>query len=213
MVTFKNDQHHIWQKLKGKKNAASCRTLSSTYLGHVADQQGIHPNPKKVDAILQAKTPKDQKELWAYLGLLNFYGKFISITCSLHCIACLFPTCTAVRDCFRKLMSVCGHTICRTYRFTAYKQFVWWVWGKLGRHRRVRLPCCVVGKIRERFPSMPNIGPGVVECETGSCGLGLQLLCSASGMHCTGAAYESREHRRPRPPCRWGRLPPTPGSS
>ena len=51
---------------------------SIEYLGHVVDKQGIHPNPKKVDAILQAKTPKDQKELRAFLGLLTYYRKFIS---------------------------------------------------------------------------------------------------------------------------------------
>lgn len=38
----------------------------------------IHPNPKKVNAILQANTPRYQNEPKAFLGLLNFYGKFIS---------------------------------------------------------------------------------------------------------------------------------------
>ncbi|KAM7291921.1 uncharacterized protein ISCGN_025219 [Ixodes scapularis] len=46
----------------------------------------------------------------------------------------------------------------KKYRFTAYKEFVWWIWGRLGRRRRVRLPCCVVGRIREQFPSATYTG-------------------------------------------------------
>ncbi|CAN8015598.1 unnamed protein product [Ixodes persulcatus] len=46
----------------------------------------------------------------------------------------------------------------KKYRFTAYKEFVWWIWGMLGRRRRVRLPCCVVGRIREQFPSATYTG-------------------------------------------------------
>lgn len=49
-------------------------------------------------------------------------------------------------------------TIPRKYRYTAYKEFVWWIWGRLGRFRRVRLPCCVVARIREEFPSATYTG-------------------------------------------------------
>ncbi|KAM7309829.1 uncharacterized protein ISCGN_006814 [Ixodes scapularis] len=88
VVTGKNDQHHlrnldiVLQKLKESGlhlgNEKCCFMQDSIeYLGHVVDKQGIHPNPK-VNAVLQAKTPKDQKELRAFLGLLNYYGKFIS---------------------------------------------------------------------------------------------------------------------------------------
>ncbi|KAM7312416.1 hypothetical protein ISCGN_009321 [Ixodes scapularis] len=55
----------------------SCSCLQP---GHVVDKQEIHPNPKKVDAILEAKTPKDQKELGKFRGLLNYYEKFINNT-------------------------------------------------------------------------------------------------------------------------------------
>lgn len=47
------------------------------FLGYVVDHQGIHPASKKVDAIYNAKPPKNIKELQAFLGLLNFYERFI----------------------------------------------------------------------------------------------------------------------------------------
>lgn len=40
-----------------------------------------------------------------------------------------------------------------TFRFMAYRQFVTWCWGYLGRHHRVPLPSCVVSRVRKAFPS------------------------------------------------------------
>lgn len=37
----------------------------------------IKPNPEKVKAIVEARAPNNLKELQAYLGLLNHYGKFV----------------------------------------------------------------------------------------------------------------------------------------
>lgn len=50
------------------------------YIGHDVDKLGIHPSPKKVETILAAKIPNDQKERGAFLKLLKYYGKFISNT-------------------------------------------------------------------------------------------------------------------------------------
>ena len=47
------------------------------YLGHRIDAEGLHPTVDKVDAICQAPTPQSCTELKAYLGLLNYYNKFI----------------------------------------------------------------------------------------------------------------------------------------
>ncbi|XP_060072401.1 P2X purinoceptor 7-like [Ylistrum balloti] len=41
------------------------------------------------------------------------------------------------------------------YRYTAYRQFVRWCWGYLGKSIRVPLPACAVKIIRETFPA-PN---------------------------------------------------------
>ena len=56
---------------------------SVAYLGHIIDHQGLHPSPEKVRAIHEAPTPKNSTELKAFLGLINYYRKFI---CNLSCI-------------------------------------------------------------------------------------------------------------------------------
>ncbi|XP_060077950.1 P2X purinoceptor 7-like [Ylistrum balloti] len=38
-------------------------------------------------------------------------------------------------------------------RYIAYRQFVRWCWGWLGRHVRVTLPACAVSSIRNTFPA------------------------------------------------------------
>ncbi|KAJ8031444.1 hypothetical protein HOLleu_24635 [Holothuria leucospilota] len=49
-------------------------------------------------------------------------------------------------------------TASQQYRYTAYRQFVRWCWGFLGRHVRVVLPACAVIRIRETFPSEEFVG-------------------------------------------------------
>ncbi len=48
------------------------------FLGHKVDETGLHPAPGKVLAIQNAPSPKNVTELKAYLGLLNYYNKFLS---------------------------------------------------------------------------------------------------------------------------------------
>ncbi len=48
-----------------------------TFLGHRVDATGIHPVPVKVKAVQQAPTPTSVTELKVYVGLLNFYNKFL----------------------------------------------------------------------------------------------------------------------------------------
>ena len=40
----------------------------------------------------------------------------------------------------------------KSFRFAAYKQFIWFVYKRLGRGNRRVIPSCVVWKIRETFP-------------------------------------------------------------
>ena len=60
-----------------KKEKCVFASTSVTYLGHTIDRDGIHPTPDKVQAVQQAPTPKNVTELKAFLGLLNYYGKFM----------------------------------------------------------------------------------------------------------------------------------------
>ncbi|CAN7944278.1 unnamed protein product [Ixodes pacificus] len=41
----------------------------------------------------------------------------------------------------------------KKYRYVAYRQFVWWIWRRLGRGNRTVLPACVVQAIRNMYPS------------------------------------------------------------
>lgn len=42
------------------------------------------------------------------------------------------------------------------YRFIAYRQFIWWCHGHMGKKNRTPLPNCVLRKIREIFPDPNN---------------------------------------------------------
>lgn len=67
-------------KDKGIKiNTAKCKFLcdSVDYLGHVFDKHGVSPNFNKIKSIIQAPEPKNVKQVQAFLGLCNYYTRFI----------------------------------------------------------------------------------------------------------------------------------------
>ena len=47
------------------------------FLGHVINMEGISPQPEKVEAIRHYPVPQTLKELQSFLGLANFYRKYI----------------------------------------------------------------------------------------------------------------------------------------
>lgn len=60
-------------------NVAKCEfgRPSITFLGHQLTPEGIRPLEDKVQAILDFPTPKNVKELRRFLGMYNFYRRFI----------------------------------------------------------------------------------------------------------------------------------------
>ena len=55
------------------------------YLGHIICEQGISPSETKVQAIRDAPEPTNVTELKAFLGLLNYYGRFLpKLSTTLH---------------------------------------------------------------------------------------------------------------------------------
>ena len=54
-------------------------------LGHQIDAEGLHTTSAKVDAVVQAPEPSNIQELRSFLGLLNYYGKFLpNLATTLH---------------------------------------------------------------------------------------------------------------------------------
>ena len=47
------------------------------YLGHVIDVNGLHPTDDKIAALKQDPTPKNVTQLRSFLGLINYYSKFL----------------------------------------------------------------------------------------------------------------------------------------
>ena len=56
---------------------------SVEFLGHVFDAEGVHTSTKKVKAITDARAPRNVTELRAFLGLVNYYSKFVPNLASL----------------------------------------------------------------------------------------------------------------------------------
>jgi hypothetical protein len=46
-------------------------------LGHIVGQEAIQPHPDKVRAVQEATRPTTKKQLHSFLGLVNFYRRFI----------------------------------------------------------------------------------------------------------------------------------------
>ena len=71
-----------------KKSKCVFLSTQVTFCGHIVDKDGLHTCKNKVEAIEKAPAPKNVTELRSYLGLLNFYGKFLrnlsSILAPLH---------------------------------------------------------------------------------------------------------------------------------
>ncbi|KAG1959630.1 hypothetical protein F2P79_005884 [Pimephales promelas] len=88
LVTGRNDEEHLQTLarvlrrlqeagLRLKRSKCSFMEKEVTFLGHKVDETGLHPVPEKVTALQNAPAPKNVTELKAYLGLLNYYNKFL----------------------------------------------------------------------------------------------------------------------------------------
>ena len=62
-----------------KANQEKCKFLRSSveYLGHVISAEGLHQSPKKVKAITEMPKPQDVTQLRAFLGMVQYYAKFL----------------------------------------------------------------------------------------------------------------------------------------
>lgn len=88
LITGKNEAEHgatvrkVLEKLheaglKVKLSKCEFNSPCITYLGHRIDSQGIHPTDAKIQAIQKVQKPSNVSELKTFLGLVNYYAKFI----------------------------------------------------------------------------------------------------------------------------------------
>ena len=67
------EQHGL--VLNGEKCVLGAATVD--YLGHRVSAQGIRPLPERVEAVQQYPQPTTLKGLQSYLGMINFYRRFV----------------------------------------------------------------------------------------------------------------------------------------
>jgi len=88
LVYSKNEEEHeqqlrqVLQRLKDHQlyvKLSKCSFFASSieYLGHIVDKDGLRPNPQLVQALEEFPCPRTLKELQSFLGLANYYQKFI----------------------------------------------------------------------------------------------------------------------------------------
>lgn len=72
----------VFKRLKTnslKLNPLKCEFLRKevAFLGHTITHSGVKPNPDKINCVVNYPIPKNIKDIQAFLGLCNYYRKFI----------------------------------------------------------------------------------------------------------------------------------------
>ena len=89
LVTGRNEAEHLKNLnevlsrleragMRLKKRKCAFLLDSVEYLGHVVSAKGLEPSKKKIQAIIDAPVPQDVSQLKSFLGLVNYYGKFLA---------------------------------------------------------------------------------------------------------------------------------------
>ena len=69
----------IFAKYGLKIKLSKCQFFKEelAYLGHVVNQSGVKPDPKKITAITKMEKPEDVSALRRFLGMASYYRKFV----------------------------------------------------------------------------------------------------------------------------------------
>lgn len=89
LISGKNDREHldhlneVLSRLESaglRLKLSKCKFMQPTveYLGYRIDVHGLHAIEKKVEAIRNVPAPENQQQLRSFLGMINYYSKFIS---------------------------------------------------------------------------------------------------------------------------------------
>ena len=68
--------------LNADKFKLNCEAVP--FFGHLLTENGIKPDPKKVEAICNWPVPQDITQLQSFLGAINYLAKFIPHLSALH---------------------------------------------------------------------------------------------------------------------------------
>jgi hypothetical protein len=70
----------IFRKHNLKLQPDKCEFLRTevSYIGHIITEEGVRPDPGKVEAIESFPRPDSTKQLKSFLGMTSYYRKFIS---------------------------------------------------------------------------------------------------------------------------------------
>lgn len=68
-----------------RANVNKCQFFKESveYLGHIISEKGIEPSPCNVEAIIKAPVPSTVTQLKSYLGMINYYRKFVHMQSSM----------------------------------------------------------------------------------------------------------------------------------
>ena len=88
LITDESEQEHLnvldevltrLEQCGVRVNLAKCSFAQKSVEceGHRLDAAGVHPTSEKLKAIIEAQKPCDVKQLLSYLGLINYYAKFV----------------------------------------------------------------------------------------------------------------------------------------
>ena len=87
VITRKTNSEHLTRleeaRMWLKRKKCSFLLPKVEYLGHAISADSLQPTNRKIRDITQAPGARDVKQLRAFLGLINYYGKFIKNLSSL----------------------------------------------------------------------------------------------------------------------------------
>ena len=88
IITGKTDEEHLTnlqtvlkrlQDYNLRVNKDKCKFFQEeiSYCGHKIDSNGLHKTQEKIEAIVNAPKPENFTQLRAFLGMVNYYAKFL----------------------------------------------------------------------------------------------------------------------------------------